>query len=254
VQPQAGPISPDGYWMWNGTQWVPNPYRPAMYVPPALPFESAQFRASMATLFIAINIVAVLLFVVFDALDMIHVGQGSPRDALYLAAGFVAILAFMAYYGSFIPGVVFFSMWLHRVVRNMPSLGAVDPRWTPGGAVGRCFIPFLNLVHPLLSVLDAWRGSWPERRWVDAGMRRTIGAPILVVCWWTSWLLGRFLNVLGGFLQQVNDVTTKLTGLAIDVVSQLLMMSAAVLVILLVRRLTNRQEYKNELIASGRLV
>lgn len=250
---QAGQVSADGYWLWNGAEWVPNPYRPAASEPWLQPYVSAQFRATMVTVFIAANLIGVLLFIVFDGLDVIHVEQGSPKDTFFLLEGFVALLAVFAYYATFIPAIVFYCMWLHRVVRNMPSLGSIDPRWTPAGAVGRCFIPFLNLLHPVLSVLDAWRGSLPERRWTDLRTRRSLRAPVLIVAWWTTFLVCRLVGWIGFGFQQADDVNSKLVGIAIDVVSQGLLVTAAVLAILVVRRLTARQERKQELIASGQL-
>ncbi|HYU63588.1 MAG TPA: DUF4328 domain-containing protein [Verrucomicrobiae bacterium] len=250
---QSGQVSGDGYWLWNGAEWVPNPYRRAAYAPWMHPYESAQFRATMVTVFIAANLIGVLLFIVFDGLDVIHVEQGSPKDTLFLAEGFVALLALLAYYATFIPAVVFYCMWLHRVVRNMPSLGSIDPRWTPGGAVGRCFIPFLNLLHPVSSVLDAWRGSWPDQRWVDLGRRKSLRAPVLIVAWWAAWLGARFVGWSGFGFQQAEDVNSKLVGIAIDLASQVLLVTSALLAILVVRRLTARQERKQELIASGQL-
>jgi hypothetical protein len=250
---QSGLVSADGYWLWNGAEWVPNPYRPAWYEPWLQPYESAQFRATMVTVLIAANLVGVLLFIVFDGLDVIHVEQGSPQDTFFLVQAFVALLALLAYYATFIPAVIFYCMWLHRVVRNMPSLGSIDPRWTPGGAVGRCFIPLLNLLHPASSVLDAWRGSWPDRRWLDFRARKSLRAPVLIVAWWTTWLVSRFGSWFGFPFQQAEDLNSKLVGIAIDLVSQALLVTAAVLAILVVRRLTARQERKQELIASGRL-
>lgn len=251
---QSGQVSADGYWLWNGAEWVPNPYRSGAYYPWMQPYVSARFRATMVTVFIAANLIGVFLFIVFDGLDVIHVEQGSPQDTFFVLEGFVALLALFAYYAAFLPAVVFYCMWLHRVIRNMPSLGSIDPRWTPGGAVGRCFIPFLNLLHPVFSVLDAWRGSLPDRRWMDLGTRRSLRAPVLIVAWWTAWLVARFVSWFGFVFQQAEDVNSKLVGIAIDLVSQLILVTAALLAILVVRRLTARQERKQELIASGQLV
>ena len=65
--------------------------------------------------------------------------------------------------------------------------------------------------------------------------------------------MSRFGGWFGFLFQQAADVNSKLAGIAIDLVSQALLVTAAVLAILVVRRLTARQDRKQELIVSGRL-
>ena len=141
--------------------------------------------------FLGANAVGVLMLMVFDGLVIAGGGAiGSGTDAQVLVEGLVALIALIVYYGSFVPAIVFFCMWDHRVIRNMPALGSSDPRWTPSGAVVRCFIPFLNLVHPVWSVLDAWRGSDPSARWTSVQARKAMGVPSLITGWWAAWLIG----------------------------------------------------------------
>jgi hypothetical protein len=210
----------------------------------------------MTRLFLALNVIGIALFLAFDGLDIINISKGRPHDTLYIAEGLVALLGLLAYLGTFIPAVVFFCMWLHRVVRNMPALGSPDPRWTPGGAVGRCFIPVMNLWHPLYSVLDVWRGSWAGRRWVDVSARKAMAAPFLIVAWWSSWLGARLVSWFGSILGRANpdDVPIQAASIAIDAIGNLVLVAAAVLAILVVRDVTAQQERKNDLIASGQLV
>ena len=145
--------------MWNGMQWVPNlppaPVQPTG-VPWAKPYESGHFRATMASIFLGINIIGLVLLIVFDVVQILQVSSpASPGDAQVILLGLLALLALVVFFGSYIASIVFLLMWLHRVVRNMPALGSFDPRWSPSGAVVRCFVPFMNLVHPLRSTLDA---------------------------------------------------------------------------------------------------
>lgn len=129
----------------------------------------------------------------------------------------------------------------------MPSLGAPDPRWSPARAVVYCFIPFIFWVHPLWSVLDAWRGADTSRRWLDRGTRRTLRAPGLLVAWWASWLIGNYTTNIGA---RYNGSP----GAVLDVIGSVGQIIAAVLVVMVIREVTARQERKNELISSGQLV
>ena len=244
MQQQSGQISPDGYWMWNGAQWVPNPYRPAPAPPPAAPYESAGPRAGTASILVLSSIAGIVLLTAANlVIDLIP----NPDDNQSLIVGLLSLVALVVWLGTLIGAVVFFCMWLHRVVRNMPALGSPDPRWSPARAVVYCFIPFILLVHPLWSVLDAWRGADASRRWLDQGTRRMLRAPSLIVGWWAAWLIGSF----------VLNISSRMSGgiaVALDVVGATSQIAAAVLCVMVIRAVTARQERKNQLIAGGQLV
>jgi Domain of unknown function (DUF4328) len=243
---QAPTISPDGFWMWNGAQWVPNPERQPTVVSAPRPYESARLRASAATILLVANIFGLALYSAFDLVDIAYLGTKAPSDAFSLAEGLTALAAIAVYYGTFIAAAVLFLMWLHRVVRNMPALGSADPRWSPARAVVYCFIPIVNLAHPLLSTLDAWRGSDPSRRSLDLAARRALGTPQLFVWWWIAWLTG---NVVSNIAAR-SDSTA---GDWADIASNVLLAAAAVCAVAIVRQVTARQDSKNELIANGQL-
>lgn len=230
--------------MWNGTQWVPNPNRPVAYPPVSAPYESAAARAGIASILIYANIAGV---VVLSAFSIVNDLIPNPNNNQALLVGLFALLALLAYFGTFIAAIVFFCMWLHRIVRNMPALGAPDPRWSPTRAVVYCFIPIVWLVHPLWSVLDAWRGADASRRWLDKGSRRTLRAPGLIVAWWAAWLIGSYAT----------NIASRINGpvaVPFDVIGGAAQIVAAVLVVMVIRMVTARQDRKNELITSGQLV
>jgi hypothetical protein len=119
---QVGQISPDGKWLWNGTDWIP--YTPAPIAPPlvpwAKPYESALFRSRFIMILLLANAAALVIGIAFDVVSLATGADASTNLAVsLLALGFLVI-----FYGTFIPCVVLFCMWLHRVVRNMPALGS----------------------------------------------------------------------------------------------------------------------------------
>jgi hypothetical protein len=189
------------------------------------------------------------------AFDFVLISFGSAKlsDNQSLIVALTALAFLLTYFGTFIPAVVFFCMWVHRAVRNMPALGAWDPRWSPAGAVWRCFIPFLNLVHPMSGTLEAWRGSDPTRRWINVTDRKAIAPPALIVGWWASWLIGSWLSTIASRLSNSNDAGTAMAGNWVDVLGSVVLIGAAVLGAFVVRQVTARQDRKNELIASGQL-
>ena len=248
VSAPAAVTSPDGYWMWNGVQWVPNTYRA---IPP---YMSAGFRATMTTLFLALNVFGMVLLIAFDVVDAMRIQQAAPSGStLDVATGLTALFATVGYYGSFIPAVVFFCMWLHRIVRNMPSLGSPDPRFSPALAVGLSFVPFVNLIQPLSSVLDAWRGSPADHRWLDRQARRSGGVPVAIVIWWAAWLGSRAVTWSAFLLSRDNESPLQFVSAFVDIAGNLVLVIAAVMLLRIVRGLTARQERRHELIESGRL-
>jgi hypothetical protein len=253
---QTGQVSPDGNWRWDGAQWVPNQavvsQGPAG-VPWARPYESARFRAMFVTIFIAINIVGLFLLAVIDVLAAGKQSQASTSDTQAILVGLLALIALIVYLGSLIPAIVFFCMWVHRVVRNMPALGAFDPRWSPAGAVGRCFIPFLNLAHPMSGTLEAWRGSDLSQRWINVAARRKIRPPLFIIGWWSLWLIGNWVSAIGARIGNSADAATQVGSASISVAGAVLVMGAGALAIVTVRQVTKQQDRKNELIATGQL-
>jgi hypothetical protein len=252
---QVGQISPDGKWLWNGTEWVPHSVVPAAVAPPpvpwARPYESAHQRATLATIFLLASIVG---WLVLGGFNVLVAGAGlltatDTQESLIVVGALVSLLV---YFGTLIPAIVFFCMWLHRVVRNMPALGSWDPRWSPAGAVGRCFIPFLNLAHPMSGTLEAWRGSDSSRRWINVAERKAMKVPGLIIGWWSLWLIGNLLSNIGTRLTGPASGTVA-TGDALIIVGTLLLIGSAVLAVLVVRAVTARQDRKNELIATGQL-
>jgi len=56
---------------------------------------------------------------------------------------------------------VAFLVWVHRVVKNLPALGAHHMSYTPGWAVASFFIPIVCLYAPYQAIQEAWRASEP---------------------------------------------------------------------------------------------
>jgi hypothetical protein len=248
---QPGQISPDGKWLWNGAEWVPNAPAPVAQplVPWAKPYESALFRSRFIMILLLANAAALVVGIAFDALSL-SIGADASSN---VAVEVLALVFLVAYYGTFISCIVLFCMWLHRVVRNMPALGSWDARWSPAGAVGRCFIPFLNLAHPMSGTLDAWRASDPTQRWASWPIRKQMRPPVLIVVWWSAWLIGRLLSGVASQLSRSNDPGTLASAPAVDLVGSIVLIAAAALAILTIRDVTARQDRKNELIVTGQL-
>jgi len=116
-------------------------------------------------------------------------------------------------------GVVFIN-WMWRSAHNNDALGRIRPRYSPGWSIGGWFIPFVNLVIPVRVMHDLWQGSDLETSG-HTDWRRLRRSP-LVGWWWGCYIAGGLL--------------------AARYAGMVFIVAAAVLAILLVRQVTERQE------------
>ncbi|MGZ4678486.1 MAG: DUF4328 domain-containing protein, partial [Acidimicrobiia bacterium] len=136
---------------------------------------------------------------------------------------------------------VLFVIWMFRAAKNNEALERRGARFGPGWSIGSWFIPFANLVIPVLIVQDLWRGSSPDHARGDPGWRRA-SASALVGWWWAAWILSvvRFAYSGSGLdgSASLDDIETSNT---VALVGVCLLAVAAVLALCVVRALSRRQ-------------
>jgi hypothetical protein len=139
--------------------------------------------------------------------------------------------------------IVLFIIWMYRAAKNNEALGRMHPRFSAGWSIGAWFIPFANLVIPVLIMQDLWRGSDSRVPRGDAGWRSARGSG-LVAWWWTALLasLARYY----GSSSDARSATVKLSRLkthdSVVLFGAAMAGLAAVLALVMVRRLAARQE------------
>jgi hypothetical protein len=168
---------------------------------------------------------AVVLTGVFAvAFGLVQQGDVQPASTdpgnLALAVGM--LLSSLAYLGSFLLAIVFFSIWIHRACANAWAFGQSPMSTTPGWAVGWFFVPFANLVKPFRAMKEIWFGSDPSAAGITPGV---IGA------WWATWIVSGI----------VWRVSSKIDGSHLEVVAGLLTALSAVLVALVMHRIAANQ-------------
>jgi hypothetical protein len=135
-----------------------------------------------------------------------------------------------------------FLTWLYRVVANGPALGGRELRYTPAWAVGWWFVPVANLVRPFQVVAEAWMLSARDPE-------GSLG--LLLPAWWGLFILGnvvsRVLVVRSG---AADDLTALHSGAIIDAVASVVLIAAALLCVVMVRRLTERQELRHRALSA----
>jgi hypothetical protein len=139
--------------------------------------------------------------------------------------------------------LVLLIIWMWRVAKNAELVGRTGSRLGAGWAIGGWFIPFANLVIPLLVMLNLWRGSDPESPPDDPEWRSRHASPL--VGWWWGLYLASLLRFGIGDDDPTRPTRSQLESLktqdTIAMFGMAASVAAAILLIFVVRRLTARQ-------------
>lgn len=186
--------------------------------------------------------------------------SASSLDSDDIRQGVVAILQVVAYVGA----IVFFLRWFHRAYSNLAALGS-RPRFGRGWALGGWFVPILWWWRPKQIANDIWRGNDPDVRSRNLLIGKT-AVPPLLTAWWIVWLISNSVNWQAGLLwwdvpTAIDAGTTAALGdtvdaeavrdtAIVDAVSSGIDVAAAVLAVLVVRKLSARQYARERVVAS----
>jgi hypothetical protein len=135
---------------------------------------------------------------------------------------------------------VLFIIWMWRAAKNNEALGRVQARLGPGWAIGGWFIPLANLVIPVLVMQDLWRGS--DSSVPRGDIRWRIGSRSALVGWWWAAFILSLIRIGVGSSDRNQTLSQARTNTVLAIVGIGFTVAAAVLAILVVRKLTERQE------------
>lgn len=224
--------------------------------PPEEPPKSLAGRASFAMVLLLLTIPANLWVIVADLDYLDFLNRLIDGEALSIAeardAEDVVQASGLIYFFTSLGATVAFLFWFARAYYNLPRLGLTDLRWGRGWSIGAWFVPILNLIRPKRIANDIWRGSEGPPA---AGGEDWHSRPVdrIVHWWWAAWILAGMVGWLfTRILLSGNgpDTQAELLDLArderlayfVDIASSLLLIPAAILAVLFVRRVTDRQE------------
>ncbi|MEV0266244.1 DUF4328 domain-containing protein [Streptomyces sp. NPDC050617] len=231
---------------------------PAPYAPPRLPAGGVDLRRGLATAvtaLLAVTIVVLVLRIVAAAgqygiiSDALDGGRASKSD-LDGADDFFRIMLLIGTLTQLATAVVW-AVWFRRTRLNAEVFAPGGHRYGSGWAAGSWFTPVVNLWFPKQIANDIWRASSPAGPY---GPRGVLNA------WWVLWIVGnvfgsgatmQYLVARGRMVDAdtaVFDVRGRVdafqTALASSIVACLVLLAAAILAILFVRRLTAMQEQR----------
>lgn len=209
--------------------------------PPNEPYD-LRLPAKAAIALLLLSVVVDLVAIVFDLLERgvvedILAGRGDLAAAS--ASDARQRIAAVTQLGVLILAAAAFIRWFSRAYRNLLVLGVAraDLRHRAGWSIGAWFVPIVNLFWPKQIANDIWRASSPRAEPPAWPMRRV--AP-LVHWWWGVWLLASFLQNAAARLSR-GSLDRQPTADLLDAAGLALELPAAVLVVLVIRAVTERQ-------------
>jgi hypothetical protein len=212
-----------------------------------IPFKSVHIYTQVIIVLLLIDVAIYLLAIVLGfsqifMLSRILAGQPITLDEIAASQSAMQSLAMPQRLVQLITAVCFL-VWIYRAHRNLPSLGAHPLKYSPGWAVGGFFVPFLNLIHPYLVVREMWKASSPEvgvsngDSWQDQATFPLLGL------WWGACIVTGILGQSVLWLAPSAKTAAAFLPVAwLGVASYIVGVIAAVLALLVVRRIDARQK------------
>lgn len=145
--------------------------------------------------------------------------------------GLIAGLSLLA----FLPTMVIFLMWIHRMCRNCHGFGASGMEFTPGWAVGWYFIPIANLVKPYSAMKEIWQVSSDPAQWPRTPASSLLGF------WWGAWVLASVMGNVLTRLSMMDDIQIE-TITSLSLVSNFCDLGLNILALLVVTAIYEKQK------------
>jgi len=225
--------------------------------PPIMPFASARTRAAWAVGLLAMTMVVTVLsmavtYTSIQGAEAQMAGRALEDEDTSVSELMMYVSLALLVIATGLGSSIAFLMWIHRVHRNLPSLGATDLRFTPGWAVGWFFVPIMNLFRPCQVMREVWRESDSAALAPDpwSGNPSPPTGSSLVGWWWALYLIMNVVNQ-AAFRASMRAETPETTLVAewISLAGDLITFPAAIVAIRLVQTITKNQENRHGLLA-----
>jgi hypothetical protein len=164
------------------------------------PYRSAESLTRTLAILLGVWIVlhVVALFSGLAELDLLRRAQGgefvNPQEALASdnRQGFIALAVFVLLFAT----AIVFIIWIHRLYKNVPSLGMGPLRYGTGWAIGAWFVPIWAFFRPKQIVNDIWRASDNEDGYRSGSFE---GRPVhgMINLWWVMFLISARIDRIG---------------------------------------------------------
>jgi predicted Zn finger-like uncharacterized protein len=223
--------------------------RPPADYPPTLPKRG---RAVVAMALLGANALVSLMEIGINALQFARysgmVAADLPGEEDFSVFDLVEGCSGFIYFAVTVATVITFCMWIHRAHKNLSLLGAEGLQYSAGWAVGYFFIPIVNLFRPYQVTQEIWKASDPAVPPEDPFAWKNAPGSGLIGAWWALWIITNIVgNVVFRMTLSPNPTPDMLkAGAVISAVDEMLSIAAALLAILVIKRIQERQDPKYE--------
>ena len=177
--------------------------------------------------------------------QLVTLEEANTSDNRMAIAGVLTFAALVA-------ATITFIAWFSRAYKNLPALGATELRYRAGWSIGAWFVPFLNLWRPKQIANDIWRASDPEARPDQGAEWRDKPVPGFLTTWWVLWVVSLYAAnlTLRLYIGEETPQDIRRSDYA-DILHLWVDIGAAVLAIVVVRKITRRQAERHARIAGA---
>ena len=152
----------------------------------------------------------------------------------------------------------FFIAWTYRAYDNLARTSVAELRYEANWAIAAWFIPVVWWIRPKQILNDVWRAGEPGAEVSDASWQARSVSPVLH-WWWAVWvasaLIGIAAAVVGfdedGMLGGRADYEREQEAATIAAPGMLCTLAAAVLAVMVIRRITDREERLREAVLAA---
>ncbi|HEY9775104.1 MAG TPA: DUF4328 domain-containing protein [Planktothrix sp.] len=225
----------------------------ATAAPPAHLWKSpAKLATGLIVLLSIMLLVGVLnvlaCFGSFAALEEAKRGAVSAQDAKSCVES-VQTFALLAFFMFGVIGVTFI-IWQRRLRNNLDALGVRGALARPWWAIGGWLIPFVCLYKPFTMLQQIFKASDPAD--VSAEGWKTNKGSALIGWWWALWIFHIMALGFAGAIMNLGsaDIEILCGFYLMSAAARIIELIAAVLAIIMVKRLTDRQKKKHAAIVA----
>jgi Domain of unknown function (DUF4328) len=183
----------------------------------------------------------------FDGLSELTGSTTKTSPVFTLIVGFFSLALILISYST----NIVFLVWQHRAAKNLRALNENASTHTPGWHVGWWFVPFASLIMPLRWISELANGSKPESV-SDETYVADQSPSNLTGFWWFFYLFSTIVAIGNGFfaITLTKNPENWQYYLISLVVFECLYITAAILVVLIVRNIDSDQEASSKLVGN----
>ena len=217
--------------------WTGPPAPPPVPMVPVAPARIDGLRTAGTAAMVLLAVVAAISVADLGLTPSAVQDPAGAVAAIELVVLLVQVLAILGTAAAFMT-------WLFIAMKNLQGW-RIRLKWGPGWAIGAWFIPFANLIIPVMVVNEAAQGSASTPDVRLAPQRASTG---LIGAWWATLLLGSCVTNLASRQTFATDQGAYAMGYQTP--GTLLYVTAAVLGILVIRHITGLQERRHAAMAA----